>query len=160
MDTIEARRIQGFLSEFDVESEGRGQLERAEDVIYMAVEALSPAAGARDAFWLHLGEGPGADLATSETADVETEADLQGGEAILSTNVMVSAATLAEHACIDRVGSTIGQTTDTNEPSAVAEPDHDPADQDEAGGKKKRNRAHRNTQSKRRRLTRDKMTAV
>jgi hypothetical protein len=61
---------------------------------------------------------------------------------------------------IREVGLTIGQMTATTEPSAVAEPDHDLADQDEAGGKKKRNRAHRNTQSKRRRLARDKMTAV
>jgi hypothetical protein len=94
MDTKEARRIQSFLSEFDVESEEKGALERAEDVLYGAAEqrhSFPPAAETRDGFWLHLDEGPGIDLATSEIVGVESEADLQSGEATLSPSLMVSA---------------------------------------------------------------------
>ena len=70
MDIIEARRIQNFLSEFDMESEEEG----AEDVLYMAAEQrhfFPPAAETLDDFWLYLGKGPGIDLAAAETAGVE-----------------------------------------------------------------------------------------
>jgi hypothetical protein len=103
MDTKEARRIQSFLSEFDVESEEKGALERAEDVLYGAAEqrhSFPPAAETRDGFWLHLGEGPGIDFATSENAGTEAESELQSGGTILSTNPMVSAA-LVDYACVD-----------------------------------------------------------
>jgi len=102
-ETKEAKHIQRFLSEFDVESEEKGAPKRAEDVLYMAAErrySLPLAAEARDGFWLHLGEGPGVDFAASEIAGVDNEADLQSG-AILSTNYMASAA-LADYACVDR----------------------------------------------------------
>jgi hypothetical protein len=101
----EANHIESFLSEFDVESEEKGALERAEDVIYMAAEqrfSFPLAAEARDRFWLHLGEGPGIDLAASEIVGVETEADLQSGGTTLNTSLMVSAAPV-DSACFDRL---------------------------------------------------------
>ena len=85
------------IKEFDVEKiEEKGTQEKAEVVLHMAAFPL--AAEARDGFWLHLGEGPGVDLATSETAGVETEADLHSG-ANLSTNPMVSAAPV-DYVCV------------------------------------------------------------
>jgi hypothetical protein len=101
----EAKHIESFLSEFDVESVEKGALERAEDVLYGAAEqrhSFPSAAEVREGFWLRLGEGPRIDLAASETVGVETEADLQGGEAIFSTNPIVSAAPVV-YACVNRL---------------------------------------------------------
>ena len=79
--------------------------------------------------------------AASEIIGVETEADLNS-VAILSTNIMVSTAPV-DYVCVT--------TTETN-PSAEAEPDGDPADLEETGGKRKRNRTPRPHRSQRRRL--------
>ena len=57
MDTIEARRIQSFISEFDVDRAETGILVRAEDTPYMAAEQryyFPPTADERSGHWLNL----------------------------------------------------------------------------------------------------------
>ena len=94
MDTIEARRIQRFLSEFDEDLTEKGSLERAEDILYKAAEqrySSQPETDTRDGYWLHLGEGPAVELAALVATGLATEVDPQSG-ATLSTDLMVSAA--------------------------------------------------------------------
>ena len=84
MDTIEARRIQSFLSEFDVDRAEKGTLIRAEDILYMAAEqrySFPPTADERSGHWLNLrtSEGPGVEVAVSEIIGVETQDDMPSG---------------------------------------------------------------------------------
>ena len=106
---------------------------------------------------LNLSEGPVIEYAASEIIGAEADVDLQSG-AILSTDLTVSKAALEGYACVGRLEPTIGRTTVATDPSAVAEPDGDQTGPDGDGGKRKRNRAPRGTQSKRRRLARDRTT--